>query len=644
MKLFKKNKKGGILDPDEIFADSASVLDALSNPEGKIERPLGRLSHVVFFLLVLAGFGYLGVRASFLQMVSGEYFFSRSQENRFLTRSIFAPRGIIYDRFGTPLVENQPTFGLYFEKSAFFSAQGNLESLLVSLGAFLEKPPEYFFELGFPRDYNPQLLPSSIFIAQGISPEKIVPLAAKEGTLPGVRIFESFQRIYPDSYAMSHLVGYVGKVSREELLDHPEFAGEETVGKSGVEKAYDESLRGRGGRKIVEVDAHGKESRFRLVIQPQAGRNIALTLDGKLQRAAYEVVSGYTRGEKAASVVALDPRSAELLALLSVPGFNTNKFAYSLTREEFDAVLKNPLRPLFNRALSGEFPIGSILKPVVGAAALEEGLINPVKQIYDEGFISIPNPYNPGEESVFLDWKKHGWIDFYDAIAQSANVYFYTVGGGYKDQKGLGIRRIKEYASAFGLGSILGIDLPGERPGLVPDPEWKKIAEPHNPVWRIGDTYNVSIGQGGIKATPLQVTSMTAAIANGGKLYRPYAVSAVLEDGDPVVKNVPTLLRDNIVSRESLSHVVSGMRQAVTEGTAWRLSEIPVEVAAKTGTAEVGGGLKPHAWVTAFAPVEEPEIAITVMVEHAGEGATVAVPIMHDILQWYFRNLLRNTN
>ena len=238
-----------------------------------------------------------------------------------------------------------------------------------------------------------------------------------------------------------------------------------------------------------------------------------------------------------------------------------------------------------------------------------------------------------------MDWRKHGWVNFYDAIAVSANVYFYMIGGGYQGQKGLGIERIKKYAAAFGLGSVLGIDLPGEKSGFIPDPSTKNRVDPQDPTWRLGDTYNVSIGQGGVGVTPLQIASVTATIANGGILYQPRVVAAVLDKYKQVVKKTaPRIIRRNIVSQESLNEVKKGMRQTVLSGTARLLSDVPVAVGAKTGTAQIGKNQLPHAWVTAFAPMENPEIAIAVMVEHAGEGATVAVPITNEILKWYFSN------
>ncbi|OGZ98231.1 MAG: penicillin-binding protein 2 [Candidatus Sungbacteria bacterium RIFCSPHIGHO2_02_FULL_47_11] len=635
----KKSYSGGFLDPDEILADSTSSLSILHSSEGKLERSLGALPLFIFLFLTVGGMAYLGLRAAVVQIEEGEAFFAMSQENRFLVRSVFPPRGAIYDRFQKPLVRNVPSFGLLLDKKEFLEKGGDLSELVLRLESLLRQANIPLPNTELAALIGAKELPEKVFLVRGIEPEALIALAPHLDSFPGVQIFETYRREYRDSFAFSHILGFIGKVSPEDLAVRQELRDEETVGKNGIEAFYDEKVRGERGRKIVEVDSSGNETRFRLTQEPRRGSELILSLDGDFQEVAYRTVENYTSGNKAASIVILDPRDGAVRTLVSYPGFNSNKFGSALSSEEFQAVLKNPLKPLFNRALGGEFPPGSIFKPLLAAAVLTEKLIDPAKKIYDEGFIEIPHPYRPGERSVFLDWKKHGWIDFYDAIAYSANVYFYMVGGGYQGQQGLGIERIKQYATVFGLGSLLGIDLPGEKQGLIPDPRWKEEHEPNDPLWRVGDTYNVSIGQGGVKITPLQITAVTAAIANGGTLYRPRVLEAFLDgSGVEYGRVAPEVIRSNIVAEEHLAEVRRGMRRTVTSGTARMLGSVPVAVAAKTGTAQVGGSLLPHAWVTAFAPVENPEIAITVMVENAGEGATVAVPIANEILKWYFEN------
>lgn len=621
----RNGKANNLLDPDEILADSFSTGGSADILERKLERPLGRTSSYFFLALIGLGFFYLSARAFSLEALRGDGFYDKSQENRFLVRRVFAPRGIFYDHLGKPLVENIPSFGLVFKKQEFLEKEGNLAALLKRLEKMLQKDDFFFRELGFPADYDSSRLPSRILLLSEIPFETLAEIAYEKEALPGVEIFENYRRRYSDPYAYSHVLGFIGKPSPEELSADSSLLPEEFIGKSGLEAYYDDKLRGKPGKKIAEIDSSGRESRIKFTEDPEEGGNLNLAIDGALQTLAYRMLETYTEGQKAGSAVVLDIHTGAVRALVSFPGFDSNKFGYSLTPQEFMRLRESALSPFFSRAISGEFPAGSTLKPIIGAAALEEGVIEPEKRIYDPGYIEIPNPYRPGESSRFLDWRAHGWVDFYSAIAQSANVYFYIVGGGYKGEKGLGIERIKKYASLFGLGSKLGIDIAGEKAGVVPDPQWKQLNEPNDPFWRVGDTYNVSIGQGGVKVTPLQVTAATAAIANGGRLMRPY-----------LAQTEPQVIGGGMVSGEVLAKVREGMRRTVTDGTARLLNTVSVAVAAKTGTAQTAPGKMPHAWVTAFAPYDNPEIAITVMVEHAGEGATVAVPITREILQWYF--------
>jgi len=632
--------KLNILEADEVFVDAASILDPTDRLERKIERPLGRIASFILLVLILGGMLYLTSRAVTLQVSQGADLFSRSQENRFSVRPIFSPRGIITDRFGTPLVENIPSFGIAFDRPTFHNENGDMALMQRRLLELVNKSDPLWSEISDNLvGLDDPASPPRTILARDVPADLVVEISSHLSALPGVQIFESWQRMYGDPYAFSHLLGFVGKVSPDDIQKHPEFASEETTGKGGIEAFYDAYLRGSMGRKIVEVDSHGAATRYKLAVEPTPGDTLSLTIDGALQKEIYDTVKGYTVGARGASVVAVDPRSGAVRALVSFPGFDADRFGTALSSKEFNVMLRDPLTPLFNRAVSGEFPSGSIIKPLLASAALQEKIIDPEKKIYDEGFIAIPNPYRPGEQSVFVDWKKQGWVNMYDAIAMSANVYFYMIGGGWQNQQGLGIARIRQYESAFGLGALSGIDVPGERPGLIPGPEWKKTASPQDPLWRIGDTYNASIGQGGTKVTPLQMAMAVSTIANGGTLWRPYVTAAVRDkDGATVEEQKPTAVRRHVISADNLAMVVRGMRQTVTAGTARLLQDIPVSVAAKTGTAQSAPGKLPHAWVTVFAPAENPEIVLVVMVEHAGEGSTVAVPITNDILKWYFQN------
>lgn len=689
MKYRQRIPQQNILDPDEILVDSTSALPDAGILEGRLEKPLGRFSSAAFLVVIACGIGYLGIRAATLQIASGEGFFARSEENRFLTRPLIPPRGMIYDRFGNILARNTPAFSVFFEKEAFLFAHqreaagrcaagggddpglsrkggddlalahkggnggadppvcaaGSSISLkerfgdtIAQLALLLKKEGDFFASGGFTEDARFEDLPATIEVMRDVPLELIAVIRANESTLPGIRITEGYRRDYAEAMANAHLLGFTGKVSVRDLARDSLLSHEDTVGKAGIEAQYDAILRGRKGRKIIEIDSRGVQTRFRMIENSSAGNSLRLAIDGPLQSHSYGTLERFGRGEHAASVVILDPSSGAVRAAVSFPGFDAAKFGSSIAQKEFDTLISDPLKPLFNRAIAGEYPSGSTIKPLFGAAALQEGIIDPSKEIYDKGFIEIPNPYRPGETAIFRDWKAHGWIDFKDAIARSANVYFYMIGGGYENQEGLGIGRLSHYARLFGLGSRLGIDIPGEKSGFFPDPETKKITDPKDPVWRIGDTYNVSIGQGGVKTTPLQITAITAAIANGGILWRPFVLEAVLDrEGREATKAEPHAIRSGMIEGLHLDRVRNAMRSAVTEGTGRGLADVPMEVAAKTGTAQAGSG-KPHAWVTAFAPIENPEIAITVMVEHAGEGSTVAIPITREILMWYYQN------
>lgn len=596
MRWFKKRNLSGdnFIDPDEILADSVALSKSSYLHEDKLELSIGKLPALFFLLSMGIGMIYLGGRGFYLQIIRGDFFLSQAEQNRFLVRRITAPRGIIYDRYGSALVKNIPTFDVISAKDK----------------TILEK---------------------------ALSPEEILPRLPQINSSSELEVRESLRRVYTNPYALSHVLGFTGIVSKDDLEQNPSLRHGDIIGKRGLELFYNKFLTGKNGAKIIETDSSGKETRFKLIKPPQEGSSLKLNLDSALQKAVYDIIKNYTQGKKAAAAVLLDPQNGAVRALVSFPGFDINRFGYSLSGEEFNAILQNPLKPLFNRAISGEYPSGSTIKPLIAAAALEEQLIDPSQKIYDEGFISIPNPYQPGKQSIFLDWKKHGWINFYDAIAHSANVYFYMIGGGYQNQKGLGIQRIQHYAQSFLLGSKLGIDLAGEKPGLIPGPEWKEKNEPSDPIWRVGDTYNVSIGQGGVKVTPLQIASLVAAIANGGNIYKPRLVAEIINPQGKVIKSFPPqIIGRGDVSEKVLREVIRGMRLTVTAGTAKYLASLPVSVAAKTGTAQTGNNMPPHAWLAAFAPVENPEIAIAVLVEHGGEGTTTAVPIAYEILKWYF--------
>jgi penicillin-binding protein 2 len=433
---------------------------------------------------------------------------------------------------------------------------------------------------------------------------------------------------------MSHLLGYTGIINREELERYgTEYSPIDYIGKTGLENFWESSLKGVKGKKHIEVDAFGREKKVISELAPEDGYNLVLSIDIELQKKVEEILR--THLEKLdldkASVVILEPETGQVLALVSWPAYDNNIFARGIKSGEYQKFLDDEANPLFNRAISGEFPAGSTVKPIFSAAALNEGVISENTSFLSTGGLSISRWFFP-------DWRTggHGITNVRKAIADSVNTFFYYIGGGYGDFEGLGLDRLVAYSKKFGLGSQTGIDIKNEGDGLVPTAQWKR--ELKDEAWYIGDTYHFAIGQGDLLATPLQVANFTNVFANKGKLMRPYLVTELRTDNnESVVKKIePEVVRDDFIDDYSLEVVRQGMRQTVTQGSGRALSFLPVEVAGKTGTAQWSSKKENHAWFTGFAPYNNSELTFTVLIEEGGEGSEVAVPIVRDILAWYF--------
>ncbi len=422
----------------------------------------------------------------------------------------------------------------------------------------------------------------------------------------------------------------------------------DSVGVMGVEATFEKELRGRKGSKHIEVNAFEREVNVLAVDPPQAGHNLVLTLDTDLQQAAETALrEGMYRVKSTAGVVvAMNPQTGEILAMVSLPSYDNNLFASGISSQDLAQLSADPERPLLNHAIGGQYPPGSTFKVFPAAAALEEKLLGQQTRLLCEGKLLLPNKYFPNDPTkaqLFKCWNPagHGRLNVEDALALSCDIFFYQVGGGLGSFDGLGIDKLSEYASAFGFGEATGIALPGEASGLVPTDKWKRIN--YGEAWVTGDTYNATIGQGYVLVTPLQLLNGTAAVANGGTLYRPQLVRQVMDGAGKVVKDFqPEVIRRVPVSAQNLSIVRQGMRAAVTQGTAHRVNLGEVAVAGKTGSAEYPGlrddqGILPtHAWCTAFAPYDDPEIAVVIFVSGGHDGAKIAVPIAARILRAYF--------
>ncbi|HRY63251.1 MAG TPA: penicillin-binding protein 2, partial [Patescibacteria group bacterium] len=570
-------------------------------------------------------------RLCWLQFFKGSDYAAIAEGNRLRTNILKAGRGIIYDRFNVPLVANIPHYSLFFVPGDLPKENSAKEKLAADISRLITKDQSAVWELfsNAPADSF-----QAVLISDELTSDQAIALSVYEADLPGIRLSIDPRREYISGSGLSHILGYLGEVNDQELtaLKSQGYEPGDYVGKNGLELYYENLLKGENGAEEVEVDAHGKAKKIIGRREPIPGQDLVLTLDLDLQKKLAESLSAAiikSHGSGSAIAVALNPQNGEVLALVSLPDFDNNFFSAGINREAYNKYLADPLNPLFNRSISGTYPPGSTFKPVVAAAALEEGIISEATTFLSTGGLRI-------DKWFFPDWKAggHGRVNVIGALANSVNTFFYYIGGGYGEFEGLGVDLIKKYAAAFNLGTPTGIDLPGEAAGFLPDEAWK-LAVKKEP-WYIGDTYHLAIGQGDILVTPLQVALYTAAIANGGTLYRPHLLKEV-KTSQPIALEEYFIKKD-FIAQKNMELIRRGLRATVVSGSARSLSDLPVAVAGKTGTAQVSGDLPTHAWFTGFAPYEQPEIAITILIENGGEGSTFAVPVFHDVLAWYFGN------
>lgn len=438
------------------------------------------------------------------------------------------------------------------------------------------------------------------------------------------------KRAYFREAGLSHVLGYIGYPN----VISPESSPETKIGKAGIEKAYDDILRGEDGSRLVEEDVGGSIISESVEFHPHNGENITLTIDAELQAQLFSVIQTLVRerGFQAGSGIIVNPKSGEILAVTSDPEFSSEVLSNNSDANKLNEYFTNVRKPFFFRALKGLYSPGSTFKPVIALGALAERIIDPTKHILSTGSITIPNPYISDEVSTFYDWKPHGFVDMRRALAVSSNVYFYTIGGGYEDQEGLGVRRIIDYARRLGLGEGVGIELP-EEIGLLPTPEWKKKNQPADPIWRIGDTYNLSIGQGMIQVTLIQMVGLTSIIAMDGDTARLHLV----KDGSG--GEVKKKANEVNISKEVFGVVKEGMRQAVEYGTATALSGFGITIAGKTGTTEIGSGEKVNSWVIGFLPYENPRLAFAIVLEEGSASNLIGAPAAaRGIVSWILAN------
>lgn len=635
----------------DIFLEE-SVLDDLSEGLDIIEQPLAPSA----FRLISLAVGIIMVivtgRLIYIQIVKENLYQARALANAGQQTVLMAPRGIIYDRYGRMLVTNEPSFGLSLNLSEILKDRQSLETILNQISSVVsfdvESAKNEILSVDLERQAYFQLVPE-------VTLEQVIEL--KKLNLKPVVIGNNYIRQYVDGQVYSHILGYTGLVTQEDLNDNSDLSLNDEIGKSGLEAKYDSQLRGKNGVAILYQDAKGNALETKTVNDPVGGDSINTAIDAGLQKHFYQTMKDQlaSLGRVAGAGLVMVPSTGEVLSLVSFPSFDNNSLTASLFTD------KN--RPTFNRITSGVYSPGSTIKPLVAFGALQENIIDPLKKLLSIGYIEIPNPYFPDKPSRFVDWRPQGWVDMRAALARSSNIYFYEVGGGFSDrsagsifggvsQAGLGIERLQKYWKKFLLDQKTGIDLPGETSGVLPNISVKedRTGEP----WRVGDTYNVSIGQGDLRITPLELLRYISAIPNRGKMSAPFIVQNAKDSQNNIVYQAQP--RFDYVDANDANYfnvIEQGMLDGVRRdyGSSHTLADIPMTIAGKTGSAQIQNNQKVNAFFVGYnipnsgkavlnsnAPQQ---IAILVLIEDAKEGSLNALPVAKKVFQWYYENRIK---
>ncbi|MEK7566194.1 MAG: penicillin-binding transpeptidase domain-containing protein [Patescibacteria group bacterium] len=618
-----------------IFLEEA-ILDDFKKDFGELEMPLSKKAFnlVVFFagLIVLISTAQIFS----LGIGKGDLYKNRAQDNISDITTLAASRGIFFDRYNKTLVTNMPSFRVVLDIPALFLKNKDEQKAEIGkvsdiLGINFDDIEKSLLE----TDLEKQRL---LIIARDLTIEEVAKIKVFDSNV--FRVENDFKRQYPDGGIFSHILGYIGAVDKKDLKNDEKLLINDSIGKDGLEFYYDNYLRGQAGKIVKYKNSKNKIIEEKFVVDSTSGDNFYLTIDSDFQNYFFNRFKqglssiGRTRG----AGVAINPQTGEVLALVSIPTFDNNHLS--------SGIFSDLDQPLFNRIVSGVYNPGSTIKPLVAVAALNERVVTPATTVFSKGYIEIPNPYFPDKPSRFLDWRPNGLVNVYSALAKSSNIYFYAAGGGYQDIGGLGVKRLKNYWQKFMLDQKTGIDLPGEKKGFLPDPVEKEKRT--GTIWRLGDTYNVSIGQGDLMITPLELINYISSIANGGKIFQPFVVKKITDEkGDLIKENSPKIIADNTDLLNSIKEVKKGMIDGVEKsyGTSNLLSDLPVKVAAKTGSAQIEQNTKVNAFFVGFAPADQSfdtsKIAILILVEDAREGSLNTIPIAKDVLKWYYENRLK---
>lgn len=596
------------------------------------EQRLVRTRAIVAGVFVVLGLSLILARLFHLQLELHEHFTVLSTENRVKIQPVPPNRGLIFDAKGVVLAENHPSFSLVITIEKVEDLKATIDELRKLI------PIEDGDLTRFERLKRQRMRFQPVPIRLNLTSEEVARFAVDGYRFPGVEVHAELIRTYPKGELTAHVLGYVGRINERELarIDKGNYAGTNFIGKGGVELAHEDVLHGKVGYQQVEVNARGRILRTLESTPPAPGQDLYLYLDIALQQAATEAL-GANRG----SIVAIDPRSGGVLALVSTPSFDPNLFVEGISQSNYDALLHSPDKPLYNRAIRGQYPPGSTVKPFIGLGGLSLGFVTPRKSTFCPGYFSLP-----GQKHRFRCWRRggHGTVDLELGIVQSCDVYFYWLANQ------MGVDKLHAFLSEFGFGSRTGVDVSGELPGLLPSREWKERVRKQP--WYPGETLIMGIGQGYFLATPMQLAAATAALANKGHFIQPRLAYARRVPGADVATVFPTVARqiqitnpgDWDIAIEDMAKVVESQR-----GTAKRIHSNDYRIAGKTGTSQVftigqkerydaskiSERLRDHALFVAFAPVEDPRIAVAVMVENGGSGSGTAAPIARRVIDAY---------
>lgn len=573
-----------------------------------------------FFLMILFS------RSFYLQAVKGSHFRNVAEGNRIKSDIIKANRGLMYDRFGTVLVKNISYFFLYIDTTILPSDELLKQDLFNKLANILEIPKAELES----RIFNEQASLGKVLIYENLPYELAMKLIIFSENQPSINVAYEPRRQYFANLGLSHAFGYLGQVNEEDIKDK-KYNYHDRIGKTGLELIYENILKGKDGVRQIEVDALFREKNILSILDPVDGSDLVLTLDAKAQEKLFSIMqkNAELHQKTKMSAVVLDAKDGGVLAMASLPSYDNNIFTTILNKDEYKNIIEDENLPLLNRAISGTYPMGSVFKLIIAGAALEEGIINTDFTVNSTGGVQLGSNFFP-------DWRPggHGLTNIYWALADSVNTFFYSIGGGNNEwlNLGLGVDKIVEYARKFGLGKTTNIDLNAEAAGFLPSKDWKEATLGER--WYLGDTYNLSIGQGFLLATPLQAATMMSYFANNGQTYIPHFIKET-KVGDSIDIYEPQPFLTNIISSDNLNVVRKGLRMTVTDGTAKSLQSVAVDVAGKTGTAQFNKNKTPHSWMAAFAPYEDAKIVTAVIVEEGGDIG-LAVTITREFMEWYF--------